>query len=132
MRVVIDTNVIASAIFWSGEPDKVFQAALAGTVDMVVSSEIFGEYERVLLSLARKAGVTVTDMLDTIKARAAWCVAVTLPESVCDDRDDDKFIAAAIASRSSVIISGDKLLLSCSGYRNIEIIRPKQFVDAYL
>ena len=71
-------------------------------------------------------------MLDTIKKQARWCTAAILPESVCDDKDDDKFIAAAIASRSPVIISGDKLLLSCSGYRNIEIIRPKQFIDAYL
>lgn len=55
-----------------------------------------------------------------------------LPHTVCKDEDDDKFISCAISTETSIIISGDKLLLHCSGYRNIEVISPKSFVDRYI
>jgi len=55
-----------------------------------------------------------------------------LPEPVCDDPDDDKFLACAIAGKCNVIVSGDKHVLKVSGYRGIEVVRPRKFVDEYL
>ena len=47
-------------------------------------------------------------------------------------KDDDKFLACALASGAGTIVSGDKHLLSVSGYRGIEVLRPRAFVDRYL
>ncbi|MCP4474027.1 MAG: putative toxin-antitoxin system toxin component, PIN family [Gammaproteobacteria bacterium] len=107
--MIIDTNVIASATFWQGVPQELLKAVFRGSVDMIMTREIVAEYERVLLSMARRYDSfnDASDVLDTIKKRAGWCTATTLPESVCDDEDDDKFIAAAIASQSPIIISGN-------------------------
>jgi predicted nucleic acid-binding protein len=58
--------------------------------------------------------------------------APTLPDRVCDDPDDDKFLACALAGKAKVIVSGDRHLLALSGYRGITIIRPAEFVDRYL
>lgn len=58
--------------------------------------------------------------------------AASLSEPVCDDPDDDKFLACALASGGDVIVSGDKHLLDVSGYRDIEIPRPRDFVNKYL
>jgi predicted nucleic acid-binding protein len=55
-----------------------------------------------------------------------------LKEPVCEDPDDDKFFACAIASASKVIISGDKHLLKVSGYEGIQVLKPREFVDRYL
>jgi len=55
-----------------------------------------------------------------------------LLESVCDDPDDDKFLACALASGSTIIVSGDKHLLKVSGYRKIEVLKPREFVNKYL
>lgn len=55
-----------------------------------------------------------------------------LPEPVCSDPDDDKFLACALASGTQVIASGDKALLKASGYCGIEILSPRQFVEKYL
>jgi predicted nucleic acid-binding protein len=55
-----------------------------------------------------------------------------LKEPVCEDPDDDKFIACALASGCSVIISGDKHLLKVSGYQGIEVLKQRQFADRYL
>ena len=55
-----------------------------------------------------------------------------LTEQVSADADDDKFLACAIASSSQLIVSGDKHLLEISPYRNVTILKPRQFVDKYL
>lgn len=39
--------------------------------------------------------------------------------SVCDDPDDDKFVECAIASKTKIIVSGDKHLLKVTGYQGI-------------
>jgi uncharacterized protein len=56
----------------------------------------------------------------------------SLLEQVCDDPDDDKFLACALASGCKLIVSGDKHLLKVSGFGNIEILRPRAFVEKYL
>ena len=58
--------------------------------------------------------------------------APALPEQVCTDPDDDKFLACAVASRTKIITSGDKALLKTSGYAGIEVLTPRAFVDKYL
>jgi predicted nucleic acid-binding protein len=58
--------------------------------------------------------------------------APSLPEPVCDDPDDDKFLACALASKVKLIISGDKHLVQASGYRGVEVVRPRRFVEEYL
>jgi predicted nucleic acid-binding protein len=53
-------------------------------------------------------------------------------EAVSADPDDDKFIACALSSGSKLIVSGDKHLLDVNGYRGIEILKPRPFIDKYL
>jgi predicted nucleic acid-binding protein len=63
---------------------------------------------------------------------AIWVEASRLPFNVSADPDDDKFLACALASRTKVIVSGDKHLLAVSGYRSIEIIKPRLFVERHI
>lgn len=55
-----------------------------------------------------------------------------MPDQICEDPDDDKFLAATLASRCKLIISGDRHLLRVSGHRGVEVIRPRRFVEEYL
>jgi len=56
----------------------------------------------------------------------------TLSEPVCVDPDDDKFLACALASKSKMIVSGDKHLLDVSGFREIQMLKPRKFLDEFL
>ena len=58
--------------------------------------------------------------------------APSLPEQVCEDPDDDKFPAASLAGNAPIIISGDKHLLRVSGWQDVEVLKPRAFVDRYL
>lgn len=42
-RVVLDTNVYLSALFWKGTPFRLFQKVLAGKVENYISAEIIEE-----------------------------------------------------------------------------------------
>jgi predicted nucleic acid-binding protein len=55
-----------------------------------------------------------------------------LQKQVCDDPDDDKFLACALASNSPLVISGDKLLLKVGEYRGVRGVKPRDFVHQYL
>ncbi|MCL4849138.1 MAG: hypothetical protein KJ066_21505, partial [Acidobacteria bacterium] len=57
---------------------------------------------------------------------------VPLHERVCTDAADDKFFACAIAAGAEVIVSGDKHLLRASGFRGVDVVTPRVFVDRYL
>lgn len=77
-------------------------------------------------------GVDLGPILELVTVKAELTQAPRLPEPVCDDPDDDKFLACALASNSEVIISGDKHLLKVSGYCGINILRPRKFLDDFL
>jgi len=133
MRLVVDTNVFISGVFFSGPPYEILNAWRHRKVDLVISPDILDEYRRVGEQLAKRyPGVDLEPFLELLAIKARIIETPPLDESVCSDPDDDKFIACALASRTKLICSGDKALLRSSGYRGITILRPKDFVDSYL
>jgi putative PIN family toxin of toxin-antitoxin system len=71
-------------------------------------------------------------MLALITTHALLVAAPALPERVCRDADDDKFLALALASGTKLIVSGDKDLLAVSSWRGVIVLRPRAFADQYL
>jgi putative PIN family toxin of toxin-antitoxin system len=133
MKVVLDTNVLVSGIFFSGPPAEILRAWSYGKFRLVLSPEILDEYTRVAAELAGKfPDIDIRRILDLIVVRSEVCSPAALPQRVCEDPHDDKFIAAAIDSRTKVIISGDKHLLRVSGYQGVSVLTPRQYVVQYL
>ena len=133
MRIVLDTNVFVSGIFFGGPPGKILQAWRHGEVQLVLSPDILEEYREVGEELAlRYRGIAVAPFLDLLVIHAEIVLDTPHPEAVCDDPDDDKFLACALAAGVSCIVSGDKHLLRASGHRGIEVLRPRAFVGRYL
>jgi putative PIN family toxin of toxin-antitoxin system len=133
VRIVLNTNVFVSGVFFSGRPYQILKAWRDGKVQLVISQEILEEYQRVGETLAYQfPRVDLGPILELVTVKAELTQAPRLPEPVCDDPDDDKFLACALASNSEVIISGDKHLLKVSGYCGINILRPRKFLDDFL
>jgi predicted nucleic acid-binding protein len=74
----------------------------------------------------------VSEILEIITLNSHLSFSVALPNKVCVDPDDDKFIAAALASKTKLIVSGDKHLLNVSGYAGIDVVKPGDFLRTYL
>ena len=133
MKIVLDTNVFISGVFFSGPPYQILEAWQVGKIQLVVSPDILDEYRRVgeILAVDHPA-IDLAPILDFVIRNAAIYSALPLSENVCDDPDDDKFLACALASGSTNIVSGDKHLLKVSGYGGIEVLKPRDFVKKYL
>ena len=133
MRIILDTNVLISGIFFSGPAYQILKAWRDGKIQLIISPQILEEYHRVSETfVAQYPEIDLNPVLELITFKAELSQAPGLPESVCKDPDDDKFLACALASKVKLIISGDKHLLQVSGYRGIKVVSPRKFVEAYL
>jgi uncharacterized protein len=133
MKVILDTNVFVSGAFFSGPPFQILAARREGRVQLIISPEILEEYRRVGKILAEDhPGVRFESILEFVIQNAILVSAPPLSEGVCADPDDDKFLACALASKSNIVVSGDRHLLNVTGYQNIEVLKPREFLEKHL
>ena len=100
MKVTLDTNVLVSGTFWSGNSFRILNS-----IDKNEVKNIIGK----ILLFAKQ--IKPKQKIDVIK----------------DDPDDNKIIACAIESSSEYVITYDKHLLKLKEYKGIKIITPEEF-----
>lgn len=133
MRIVLDTNVLASGLFFAGTPLKILNGIKQRKYTPVISSDIVDEYRRTINKLANHfPNINADTQLELFIVSSEICQPEKLIEPVCKDPADDKFIACAITGDVKVIVSGDKHLLDVSGYNGIEVLSPRQFVAKHI
>ena len=132
-KVVIDTNVFVSGIFFSGPPYRILKAWQDGQLQIAVSEEIINEYRRVIDTLSAKLEhIDLDSIMELLLIEAELVPSYSFEKPVCEDPDDDKFLACAIASKSKYIISGDKHLLKIGTFLDTIIVTPRHFIDSIL
>ena len=133
MRVILDTNVFISGIFFSGPPSQILKAWVNQSFQIVLSQQILNEYQRVAEDLSFKfQTIDILPIIKLVTIHGHFVDTKGLDISVCEDPDDDKFLVCAVAGKCKTIISGDKHLLKLTGYEGIVVLSPRNFVDKYL
>ena len=102
MRVILDTNVLMSAVFFGGIPGRLLSAWVAKRFTLVLSPDIFDEYRRVGRELTRRyprLEGSFEPVLALISTNAIIVDVQPLERRVSEDADDDMFLACAAASR---------------------------------
>jgi len=133
MRIVLDTNVFISGIFFSGPPSQILKAWGNLNFQIVLSQEILDEYQRVANELSSKfPSVDILPIIEMVTIHGQFVDTQDIDITVCEDPDDNKFIECAIASNCQIIVSGDKHLLKLTGYKGIAVLNPRDFVEKYL
>ena len=133
MRIVLDTNVFISGVFFGGQPGKILTAWRDGKVKLILSPDILEEYVEVLGRLQNLyPSVEVQPIISLVLAGSEIIPATQLEKPVSLDPDDDKFIACALAAEVKMVVSGDKHLLGVAGYQGIEVLKPSDFAKKYL
>ena len=133
MKIVFDTNVFISGIFFGGPPSQILQSWRKSQIKIVLTEQILEEYQRVGEELSAKyPSINIEPIIELFTIFGEFVETKGITETICEDPDDNKFIECAIASKSKLIVSGDKHLLKISGYKEIEVFKPRQFVDNYL
>jgi len=133
MRIILDTNVFISGIFFSGPPSQIIKAWGNQSLQIVLSQEILDEYQRVANELASKfPSVDILPIIEMVTIHGNFVDTQGVDITVCEDPDDNKFIECAIASNCTIIVSGDKHLLKLAGFRDITVFNPRDFMERYL
>lgn len=127
MRIVLDTNVVTSALLWRGPPYQLLEAVRRRSrVQLYSSPVLLEELADVLTrSFAIKQlsaiGKAARDVLPDYIAAIELVEPAELPRIVRDP-DDDHVLACALAARADLIVTGDKDLLVLKTYQDIPII----------
>ncbi len=128
IRVVLDTNVFISALFWKGAPYQIFRKILEGAILNFVSPQILKELKERLLYKFKLPPEKVKEYLEAIVFNSK----ITYPKKklnvVKKDPSDNKIIECALEAKASFIISGDKHLLEIKRYKGIKIVTPREFL----
>lgn len=133
MKIVLDTNVFVSGVFFSGPPHHVLQAWRDGKVQLVISPEILDEYSRVGEALSESfPAIDLKPILELVTVNADMVSPAESAGPICDDPDNDKFFLCALSARCKLIVSGDKHLLVKSGYGGLQVLKPRDFVEKIL
>ena len=133
MKVVLDTNVLISGVFFSGLPARILAAWADGRFELVASVEVLAEYRRVAERLHKRfPSIDINPILDLVTRETRIVEPATVPLSVCDDPDDLKFLACALAGGARIVVTGDRALLRATGFQGLEVVTPREFVRRHL
>jgi len=133
MRVVIDTNVLISALLFGGTPGRLMPLWKNGRIKPQASKEMIDEYIKVLaypkfkLSEAEITYIIHGEILPYFDVVASGSGDVLVKE----DPSDDKFIHCARAGKAKFIITGDHHLLRLKSYGKMTILTPSRFIKNF-
>jgi uncharacterized protein len=131
MRIVVDTNVLISAVLKKGSVPSL-AVRLAAKHSLLKSIETEQELRRVIEKpyLQSHMDQSIVAWLDELFA-AAQRVDIVQRIEACRDVMDNKFLELALNGRADILVSGDRDLLSMINFEGIPIITPAVFIKAF-
>ena len=130
MKIVIDSNVFISSIFWGGHPREVFERVINGFDELYITDEILTEIASVMSG--SKFNVNSTEIEDYVKIIEKYSKKIeskTIPKPISRDKKDDKLLQCGLDGNVDYIVTGDKDLLVLIEYETIKIIKPKDYLE---
>lgn len=131
MRIVLDTNVFISGIFWEGNfCSQIIDKWRTGEFELISSPETIQELIETLKCFKIKLDEELIESWRNIIIENSVIVEISKSlELIKEDPEDNKFISTAMSGKADFIISQDKHLLKVRAYQAIKIIEPKEFLD---
>ena len=130
IRVVLDTNVLVSALLFGGVLNRLVAKWKTGDVVPVFSQATFDEFRRVLAY--PRFDLTESEIMVLIEDEVLpYFDIVETREDIrgaCRDPEDDIFLSCAVAAGVDAVVSGDKDLLDMGSFREIPIISVRDFL----
>jgi putative PIN family toxin of toxin-antitoxin system len=130
-RVVLDTNVLLSALIFGGKPRAIVEMLAKRKIEVAISEAILTEMRR---KIARKFSSFLNELpqMELLLEQDAEVVklgAITI--DVCRDPDDNHILETAILGNCRIIVTGDKGLLVLKKYQGVSILTPADFTDNF-
>jgi uncharacterized protein len=126
MRVLLDTNVLASAVATRGLCADVLREVLTRH-ELVVCPQILLELRRILRDKFRVPREMIANVTALLQQDAVLVQPDDLPKLKLKDKDDLGILAAARSGGAQLIVTGDKELQSLRRFSGIRIVSPREF-----
>ena len=131
--VVLDTNVLISALLFKGHLSKIVLLWQKGRVTPIISKETFEELRSVLnypkFSLSQEEINSIIE--NEILPYFEIVEATKNLKGACRDPGDDKFISCALSASASYVVSGDKDLSDLKKHKSVKIINAPDFLKMF-
>ena len=132
MRILIDTNILISGLYFHGLPKKLLREIDLEKFKICVNEEIIAEYtDKIDNKFSKSKYILDKDLREKIFSSFKNFNKVS-DLKICRDPDDDKFINCAIDAKAIYIVSGDNDLLDIKNFAGIEIVTAREFYEKYL
>ena len=128
IRVLLDTNIIISSVFWRGNPYEVVRKGILGEYQLVISAEILDEVVDKLRNKFKFPEESIQGLIDILMI---YCHIVDVKSKfdVVRDKKDNKIVECAFDGKVNYIVTGDPDLLVLKEFREIKIITSRKFLE---
>ena len=128
MKIVLDTNIFISGIFWRGSSNKVILNWKEGKFALIASLGTISEITKVLKDFKiRLPDEMIREWIDLIVRNSIIVEPKEKISIVKDDPKDNIFIETAVAGNADYIITQDNHLLKLKEFRRVKVITPEEF-----
>jgi uncharacterized protein len=129
-HIVVDTNVIISAILFGGKPRKILDFIISGSIDCSLSISILDELTHVLQR--PKFGFSPAACFEIVEQLSGLCNIVDPSirvNAVKNDPSDNRILECALEAKAEFIVTGDPHLLTIETFEGIRILNPSEFLN---
>jgi len=135
-KIIIDTNVWISAIFWGGKPRKIIKLWVNDiktgqeNIKIYLTNSILKEIIQKIKKIAKEIKLDkrkIVKWVHLIEKRTIFVNPVK-KVNICRDKKDNKFLEAVLEAQADYLITGDKDLLTLEKFKKTQIIKPAQFL----
>ena len=130
LRVVLDTNVLISAILFGSKPRRILEKAIRGEIRLYLSEPMLEELKGVL---QRSKFDYSPEMIQIILTELTGVADLVNPSKtiniVPEDPEDNRILECAVAAKADYVITGDSHLLKLNKYLNIDVLNAATFLE---
>ena len=130
LRIVNDTNVWLSALYFSGKPAQIVHLIEEKNLISVTSQPILNELNEKMTLDFQTPAFAANGTISYIKSLSEF-VSIQGRDFGLRDQADNMVLETAILGKCNFLITGDKDLLTLKKYNNLGIITPSQFLNQY-
>jgi len=128
-RVVLDTNILVSALGWGGKPEQCLELVFEDRIEAYATQSMIDELSRVLdYDRFEFSDDEKQSFLEIVAAEFHFTDPEISVDAV-DDPDDNVFLECAVAVDANHVVSGDSDLLEVGDYDEITILPPDEFLQ---
>lgn len=135
MKIVLDTNIWLSALFWEGEANKLIETLISKKYKIIITENILSEiievinkeekFQRFIKDKKQK----IEDLIRTIIHHSNLIETNTKIGLIKEHPKDNIILEAAFDGKAEYIISYDNHILNMLEFRGVKILNPREFLD---